>query len=254
MDQEQRRQIREEKAKRQKKRRKVIIKIFIALIIIIVLVILSLTVFFKMDKIALKGDSIYSEKEIAEASGIQKGENLFLINKTAAKRNIESKYPDIGDISVSIRLPNQIIIEDKGYSELFALKSEDGYIIIDKDKILRRRSKSLPDNIVLVKGIEFEESNLYSKISLKNDNYFDSVISLSSALYENGLTKVISISVESLDNIHIMYDNRIDIALGGLTNINEKLQRAKYILELEENQDVTDKILDLTVSDTAYFK
>lgn len=253
MEQEKRIQLREEKREKRKRRRKRAIKIIVFLLFLITLIILSLTVFFKVKKVTLDGTSVYSETDIIAAAGIDEGENLFRLNREQIKRNIESKYPDIGNIQVSIKLPNEVIIKDTGYSELFALKDESGYIIIDKSKNIRRMAKSRPSKMILIENIIFEQPKLYSVISFKNDKQFESVLALASAFRENGISKINSISVESLDTIQAVYDGRVTLVIGSLSGLTEKLQKAKYILELDENKNAKGT-LDLTVDNTAYFK
>lgn len=253
MEQERRIQLRKEKIQKRKKRKKLLIKIFFFLLFVGVMITLSLTVFFKIEKITVSGKSIYSETDLISASEIKKQTNLFLVNREAAQRRIENKYPDIGEIEISIELPNEIVIKDTGYSNLFALKSKDGYIIIDREKNVRRKSKKLPSRMIFIQSVEFEEAELYKPLQLKNDKQFESVLTLVDSFNENELTQINSISVESLDNIQATYNNKVTLVIGNLTNLTEKIKKAKHILELEENKN-KEGTLDLTVDNTAYFK
>ena len=65
-------------------------------------VVMALTLFFRVDTIEVTGTERYTEKDVIEASGIQLGDNLFLLNKYEAARSIAEQLPyiDIEDIRI----------------------------------------------------------------------------------------------------------------------------------------------------------
>ena len=48
---------------------------------IVAAVIFGVAIFFKVNTVEVQGNTIYSAEEIRSASGIQKGDNLFTLNK-----------------------------------------------------------------------------------------------------------------------------------------------------------------------------
>lgn len=67
--------------------RKVLLAVVLFIVLIAVGAVLSLTVFFKTQSVTVSGSGIYSQEQIVNASEINAGDNLFLINsdKTAQK-------------------------------------------------------------------------------------------------------------------------------------------------------------------------
>ena len=61
--------------------------------LVIVAIIFVMSVFFKITKIEVRGNSLYSADEIIAASGIEKGDNLFFINRIAAGSRVVVKLP-----------------------------------------------------------------------------------------------------------------------------------------------------------------
>ena len=59
------------------------------------------------------GTERYTEKDVIEASGIQRGDNLFLLNKYEAARSIAEQLPyiDIEDIRIRRELPDTLLID-----------------------------------------------------------------------------------------------------------------------------------------------
>ena len=76
-------------ARKKRRRRKKIIATLIALlcISIITLGVLSLTVFFKIEKINVTGNTTYTAEKIISSAGIANGDNLILASE---KENISS--------------------------------------------------------------------------------------------------------------------------------------------------------------------
>jgi cell division protein FtsQ len=96
---------------RRKKNRRGALYAPLALIIICAAIIMGMSVFFRVSKIEVSGNSLYTEEEIIEASGIEKGDNLFFINRFSAVSHIFSHLPYIEEASVTRGLPNRVIIE-----------------------------------------------------------------------------------------------------------------------------------------------
>ena len=96
-----------------KKRKKSFLKklcVFFLIVAIIVMVVLSLTIFFPVKSIVVRGNTLYSKEEIIKASGIEKNKNLWLTGSDA-EENIPVKLPSISNAKISRKLPGNIIIE-----------------------------------------------------------------------------------------------------------------------------------------------
>lgn len=75
-----------------KRRIKKLIALILGIIIIIAVAItLSLTVFFRIDNVAVTGDEIYNNEDIIAASQINIGDNMFMTSKK--KQPPESNAP-----------------------------------------------------------------------------------------------------------------------------------------------------------------
>lgn len=74
----------------------------LSVLVICAAVVMALTLFFRVDTIEVTGTERYTEKDVIEASGIQLGDNLFLLNKYEAARSIAEQLPyiDIEDIRI----------------------------------------------------------------------------------------------------------------------------------------------------------
>ena len=94
--------LRKRKARQRKIRRRRI-KVLLFVLAVGVGVILSLTVFFKIESISASGSSKYSAEQIIAATGIKKGDNLFISSVNEEK--LKTKLPYIEKVTVKRKLP-----------------------------------------------------------------------------------------------------------------------------------------------------
>ena len=95
------------------------------------LTILSLTVFFKINKITVTGSSKYSQEEIIFNSGIQSGENLIRTNTQKAEEMLLTNLVDIESVKIVRKLPSEIIIEVTPVVPYAVLQVEGLYYVVD---------------------------------------------------------------------------------------------------------------------------
>ena len=74
--------------------------------LVIVALVFIMSVFFKVSRIEVKGNSIYTADEVIKASGIETGDNLFFINGIAAGSRVAVKLPYVDSVQINRGLPN----------------------------------------------------------------------------------------------------------------------------------------------------
>ena len=68
------------------------------------------TVFFRVENIAVTGNSRYTQEEIVAASGIKPGDNLFHMNKFQIEGELKHGLPYLEEVSIDRQLPNGVTI------------------------------------------------------------------------------------------------------------------------------------------------
>lgn len=114
---------------------------------IVAAVIFGVAIFFKVNTVEVQGNAIYSAEEIRSASGIQKGDNLFTLNKEAAAGSIKASLPYVETVSIIRFLPDKIVIEVKESDATFAVTTDTNttWLINSVGKALEQISDSAPD-------------------------------------------------------------------------------------------------------------
>lgn len=82
----------------------------LSFLLVCLAIVFALGVFFRVQRIEVRGAESYTTEEIIEASGIDMGDNLFFINRSTASSNIFSRKPFVEEASIERVLPNTIII------------------------------------------------------------------------------------------------------------------------------------------------
>ena len=123
---------------RQKSRRKAMWIILLVAIGVVIAVILSLTVFFKVTAVEVDvSKSQYSAAQIRDASGIEEGDSLFLLNREKAADRISTKLPYTGEIVVKRSFPSKVKVFVEDSTVTAAVKYNDRYIVLNEsNKVL----------------------------------------------------------------------------------------------------------------------
>lgn len=123
-----------------KRRRKAILIIALVAVVVLTAVILSLTVFFKITAVEVDASKTqYKAEQIRTASGIETGENLFLMDRDKAAEQISEQLPFTGDIQIKRSLPGKVRITVEDSKIAAAVKYNDQYIVLNENnKVLAK--------------------------------------------------------------------------------------------------------------------
>ena len=93
---------------------------------VVAAVFLGLSVFFRVDTIAVAGADKYTPWMIREAAGVETGDALLSIGKARVASRIRMKLPYVDDIKVGIRLPGTVEIQVTELQVTYSIEDENG--------------------------------------------------------------------------------------------------------------------------------
>ena len=107
----------------------------LCLLALVVALTAGATVFFRVEQVVVTGNSRYTQEEIVEVTGLEKGDNLYGWNKFAIAQRLRQTLPYIGEVTIRRALPSTILItvvewdavariEPPNAQELLALQGE----------------------------------------------------------------------------------------------------------------------------------
>ena len=235
--------------RRRHKSNRILYYILVLFILAVVGTVLSLTVFFKITAISVKGVSKYPVSVIQQLTGISVGDNLFRADLGAAKEKI-MELPYVEAVTLKRTYPPEIVVEITQAKPVAALQEENGgYTLISADGRILERDAQLPDDVLQVVGAELKGNpGEYPAVPPKKATEEElaaaeeaaEIIRMANytlqALEESGLV------LEKVDfadryNIQAKYSEDIIIEFGSESELARKMKLVAEVLEnqLEEN-------------------
>lgn len=220
----------------------------LSILIICVCVIAALTLFFRVDQIVVTGGVRYSEEELAEASGVRIGANLYLLNKRDIANRMLEKLPYLQEISrIDRRPPDTLAIEVEEYgAPLAVVQGGSAWLVVGpRGKIVEQLPEEAAADYGVIQGCELLSPSVGGKMALATEyaTQQTSLLSLMEALEEEGmLDQVDAIHLDDLSFIAMDYGGRFTVKLSYNADYAYKLKRLSLILEgdaIQENMTGT---------------
>lgn len=218
--------------KRKRRRQSGFVKLLIALMIITILgavgYTLSVTVFFNIANITVKGETQYSQQDILDASGVKKGANMNLLDLELVEADICAKLPYIGEAEVSRKYPDTITITVKACKADSAYKTDKGYLLTYKEKVLDSVTTK-PEKLPVIEA-KIKRYAIGAKVVL-DERMEDIINSVRSSVESAGIKGITAINVANISDIEVTIDDLIVLQLGSTENLDKKCKNAAKIIE-----------------------
>ena len=256
MSANEKRRLHNELRKKQRRRKQILTYIAMGLAVVMIAGILSLTVFFQINEITVKGDSPYTEEQIIGASGISLGENIIRCGADKVSDYLSKSLPYISSATVERSASGKVVITvKKAVPEWSFLNGEQAVIIDKTGKVLEIGLPEAALEATIVQGATVTYAVPGEEIILSEDLPLSFVKELGSAFDEAGINLLTTVNLSDTDYIQALYDGRYKLIIGSTSGIDVKLALAAKVIdrenEIDPNQYAT---LDLTVDNKVYFR
>lgn len=174
--------------------------------------------------ISVKGNSMFSENEIVNLSGLFTGKNLFLYDLKAAKKAVESN-PYISCESIKRLFPHELCIEITEHDEYAAIVSSGGvFCIIDREgTVLDVGRRQSIDGLIAVYGLGsmgFTTGSAINSDKTKLRPY--TLVEIIDALGERN-DSIKSIDLSNSASLKIVTTDGVTVMLGDSIHIEDKI-------------------------------
>ena len=231
-----------ERKKKRRRRRKIKIFLSFLFITVITLGVLSVTVFFKIEGITVKNNSIYESGEIISLSGIETGDNLFTLNSPKIEGRLTKALPFIKSVELKRQLPSTLNIVITETKEEVCYYKEGVYYTADRQgKVLMEYSEQPADKtfIQTLENIELSVGGYVEYSSTQEKDLIDKHFELAD-YYGYTLNTV---DVRDVYNTTIKIDNRFIVEFGTYTYIELKAAHLNAMIKQMDAQSTG--IIDL---------
>lgn len=265
------------RALKKRRRKKAILSLVLFLLILCVGAVLMFTVFFHISDFEVKGNSRYTAQEIIEASGIAKGENLFLCKTEQAAGQMAEKLPYVESVTIKRKLPDKLVVTVQEAQLRLAVQQGNSYLIMTgSGKVLEIGATKLPEGAALLKGVEVKSASPGKQVSFppkvqESTQAAQETVSaqqqesgqsrektvldhLLQAAQEAGLSEITLIDLSDLEDIRVTYQGRMELLLGDDGQLAQKMKLGLEVIAREEESNPDKKgSINLTIPKKAFF-
>jgi len=219
------------------KRRRARIYLVVSLAAIVLSVIVAGTIFFKVENFEIIGNGRYSDEDIAAATGISYGSNLFLMNKF---RIIDRMLADMIFLkSVEIRrvLPGTVRVTVEEVAVVGYVRDGGEWLACDGTGRILERGDSLPRGACAILGVEADKPEVGKSLAVAQSEKQQPFEELLGALYESGLYgHATQITLEKIYELGFTYKYKYKVTLGRSGDLLAQCKDVKLLAELLESE------------------
>lgn len=218
-----------ERQRRIRKRRLIVFFIFFIITAICVGITLSLTVFFPIENISIKGSKIYTSEEILNFSGIEKGENLFTVSREKAEKSLKKALPYIEKIEFKRSLPSSLAITVRDAKEFICYETENRYFTVSESGWVLSETAEPHKKLILVK-VKDIECSVGAELKFKEDTAKPIIDKIISEIAKEKINLNV-IDVTDALSIKIDIENRFNVDLGKNDNLDRKIKHLSEMIK-----------------------
>ncbi len=209
--------------------------------------ILGVSVFFKVNRVEVRGNSLYDSETVLAASGLEVGDTLLAVNKAKAAARIEVALPYVEHVRVSRVLPDTIVIEITESEAVFSVLSDTGeyWLMNYRGKLLESVSEATAEEHASIVGFTVIAPVVGETATPSSKESFDAALAVLSEMSGTGLMgNFTRLDTTKTYDIVMLQGEQYEICLGNTEEMDYKFRFLKAVLEqLSDNQPGT---IDLT--------
>ena len=204
-------------------------------------IIAALTLFFRVDTVVITGQERYTEQEILDATGIQTGDNLYLLNKNSVVNNMVAALPYLEDIRINRKLPDTLLIEVRECGTVLAvIQDGSAWYVSPRGKIVEQREAGQATDCGIISGCTLLAPSVGTKLALATEyaEQQSSLLDLLAALDAAGmLEQVEGIRLDDPSCIAMDYTERFTVKMLYGDDYTYKLKALNAALDSGKIQD-----------------
>ena len=237
---------------------------------VVVALVLGLSVFFKVETIAVSGASVYSIEAVQEASGIQTGDNLLTFSHARAAARIKAELNYVNSVRFGIKLPDTVNIIIDEAEVVYAIKNQEGtwWLMNSTGRLIEQTNNANAKKYTQILGVTVSDplpneqavatesaaltetdpnthETIMVPVSVTGAQRLNAALQIVRALEANDIVgQAANVDVTRLEDIILWYGSRYQVNLGDAANLDYKIDCMNdAILQMSEYQS---GILDIS--------
>ena len=211
--------------RRRRHRNYIIYYILLGTIMTIVCITLSLTVFFNIAKLNPSGSSVYSSEQILAAVNARKGDNLLRLNVGKLESQALETLTSAESVEIKRHFPDQLdIVVTDGEPVLQVSFEGMFYQFTESGRLIGVTETAAVDGQVVVgpDPTGLEVGQYMSQLEAEQQESFSIWRTIRDELYNYSIQDISAMELSDPMQLRIYYQNRIEIIVGTLTDMDIK--------------------------------
>lgn len=216
------------------------------IIVAAVFILLSTTIFFNVETLVVTGASNYTAEEIIAASGIQPGDNIVRLNDKKCCEQIEAQLVYIESCTIKRTFPSTLTINVEASVPAANFINDDNTVMLisSTGKILEMSTEARTGLLNFVGTSPAEELTAGMEFISQDEIKNTAITELMDYFATHDYEKIDRIDVTDRSDISYVYDGRITVKLGSITDLEYKMKFSDKIVTTKIG-DKTEGILTL---------
>lgn len=190
---------------------------FLSIVLAAVAIVAALTLFFKIGKYEVTGNSRYSREEILAAADVPEGSNLVLLNRFEVAQRIYTKLPYITEVRVNQKPPDLLQLEVTETKAVAAVRGGGVWWLMSAGgKLLETVEEAATQPYLVLRGIEALEPALGNWLQLDENSTLslERLLSLMEELEKQGCLKRANyVDASNSRQLVMGYDGRFEVEI-----------------------------------------
>lgn len=207
----------------------------LSVLVIVIAVVAGSIVFFRVSDVEVEGVSRYTPEEIEAASGIQEGDNLFLLNKFEIQDEIGAKLIYVDQVHIRRRLPSTIQVEVVECVPAAALEDKTTgtwWLVSTKGKLLEENTD--PEGRMQIVGLSLVEPKLGEPMQVEDGQRIQKKAMeelLMAMSRREMLEQGRKIDLSSASMIKLWYADRLEVRLKLTADFDYQMRMLSTVME-----------------------
>lgn len=215
----------------------------ISILLICAAILAGCMVFFRVDVVVVEGNVRYTGAEIVDVAGVERGDNLFTLNKFNIQRDIRRELPYVSEVRIIRRLPDTLIITVTESAAAAVIQKDGEWWLLDAQcKLLERGDSTLAAGRAEVRGISPLAPDVGTLLAVSQEERakLDSLSQLLAALYEQGLDGQVTefIDLTASNEIRFGFGPDLTVVVPMNTDFSARIFALRRVKETYEEQMV----------------
>jgi len=225
----------------------------ISLVILIFALVFVVYKLFQVRKVTVTGCEAIAPQEVAEITGIENGQSVFLIDTEAAIEALNND-PRLKPLDIVITYPDRVTVSVEERKETAYVEKDGVLLAIDGEcHVMRAVNNTSEPLYPRVFGLKMDTFDIGKRLGVGDTFQLDVLSRTLVGMADTGIG-LYGIDVAWPANIVVQTKDGYTVELGDDTRLNEKLSMAqKAIIELE-SRGFSGGVLDVSSVTKAYYR